>query len=196
MPASAAVPAPPSGAPAAGPAPAGFRPAAPPVVPADERADAVVRRILQADDVPAFSRVMRELMASLGRDESSAPQLATLVLRDYALTTRVLRTANSAHYNRAGRPVQSATHAIMLLGARTVRELASGVLLFEQYRGRSPGLKELMLLSLLTATHARAGRCRARRTRSCSSARARCASSPAACSSSSSTATGRRGSRS
>jgi HD-like signal output (HDOD) protein len=115
----------------------------------------VVRHILQADDVPAFSRVMRELMASLGSDESSTPQLATLVLRDYALTTRVIRTANSAHYNRAGRPVQSATHAIMLLGARTVRELASGVLLFEQYRNRSPGLKELMLLSLLTASHAR-----------------------------------------
>ncbi len=142
MPASPAAPAPP--------------PAAPPTAPAEERADAVVRRIVQADDVPAFSRVMRELMASLGRDESSTPQLATLVLRDYALTARVIRTANSAHYNRSGRPVQSATHAIMLLGARTVRELASGVLLFEQYRRRSPGLKELMLLSLLTAGHARA----------------------------------------
>jgi HD-like signal output (HDOD) protein len=116
----------------------------------------VVRRILQADDVPAFSRVMQELMTSLGSDSSSAPQLASLVLRDYAITARVIRTANSAHYNRSGRPVQSATHAIMLLGARTVRELASGVLLFEQYGRRSPGLKELMLLSLLTASHARA----------------------------------------
>lgn len=143
MPATSAAPAAPPGAP---PPPAGS---------AEERADAVVRRILQADDVPAFSRVMQELMTSLGSDERSAPQLANLVLRDYALTTRVIRTANSAHYNRAGRPVQSATHAIMLLGARTVRELASGLLLFEQYRHRSPGLKELMLLSLLTASHAR-----------------------------------------
>jgi hypothetical protein len=36
-----------------------------------------------------------------------------------------------------------------------VRARASGLLLFEQYRRRSPGLKELMLLSLLTASHAR-----------------------------------------
>jgi HD-like signal output (HDOD) protein len=116
----------------------------------------VVRRVLQADDVPAFSRVMQDLMATLGRDEASAQRLANLVLRDYALTVKVIRAANSAHYNRTGRPVLSATHALMLLGAETVRAMAGAMLLFEHYRRRSPGLKELMLLSLLTASHARA----------------------------------------
>lgn len=130
--------------------------AAPAADPVEERAEAVVRRVLQADDVPAFSRVMQDLMATLGRDEASAQRLANLVLRDYALTVKVIRAANSAHYNRTGRPVQSATHALMLLGASTVREMAGAVLLFEHYRRRSPGLKELMLLSLLTASHARA----------------------------------------
>ena len=114
-----------------------------------------MRRILVADDFPAFSRQMGELMASLQEGEASAQRLANLVLRDYALTVKVIRTANTVHYNRTGRPVQSATHAMMLLGARTVRDLAGALLLFEQYRGRSPGLKELMLLSLLTAGHAR-----------------------------------------
>jgi HD-like signal output (HDOD) protein len=114
-----------------------------------------VRRILVADDFPALSRKMGELMASLQEGEASAQRLANLVLRDYALTVKVIRTANTVHYNRTGRPVQSATHAMMLLGAQTVRDLASALLLFEQYRGRSPGLKELMLLSLLTAGHAR-----------------------------------------
>jgi HD-like signal output (HDOD) protein len=122
---------------------------------AGARLDATVSSILQADDVPAFSRVMRDIMDSMGRDETSAQHLANLVLRDYALTVKVIRAANSAHFNRTGRPVQSATHALMLLGARTVRELAAGVMLFEHYRRRSPGLKELMLLSLLTASHAR-----------------------------------------
>jgi hypothetical protein len=117
--------------------------------------DALVQRILQAEDFPAFSRVMSELMASLSNPEASAQRLANLVLRDYAMTVKVIRAANSAHYNRSGRPVQSATHALMLLGARNVRDLASALLLFEHYRGRSSGLKELMLLSLLTASHAR-----------------------------------------
>ena len=124
-------------------------------LPSPARPEDHVRRILVADDFPAFSRHMGELMASLQEGEASAQRLANLVLRDYALTVKVIRTSNTVHYNRTGRPVQSATHAMMLLGAQTVRDLASGLLLFEQYRGRSPGLKELMLLSLLTAGHAR-----------------------------------------
>ena len=125
--------------------------ATPPAAPED----VYVARILAADDFPAFSKVMTDLMASLRDDDASAQRLANVVLRDYALTVKVIRTANTVHYNRSGRAVQSATHALMLLGARTVRDLASGLLLFEQYRRRSPGLKELMLLSLLTGTHAR-----------------------------------------
>jgi HD-like signal output (HDOD) protein len=119
------------------------------------RPEDVVRQILEADDFPAFSHQMVELTASLDGGDASAQRLANLVLRDYALTVKVIRTANTVHYNRTGRPVQSATHAMMLLGASTVRDLASGLLLFEQYRKRSPGLKELMLLSMLTAGHAR-----------------------------------------
>ncbi len=142
---------PPPPAPARAPAPPA---AAPPD--ADERVDALVAFVLQAEDVPAFSRAMQELMTAIGRDDGSAQRLATVVLRDYALTVKVLRAANAAHYNRTGRSVQSATHALMLLGARTVRDLASALLLFEHYRRRSPGLKELMLLSLLTASAARA----------------------------------------
>lgn len=128
---------------------------APHVGTAASRQAEYVRRILGADDFPAFSRVMTELMASLRGGETSAQRLANLVLRDYALTVKVIRTANTIHYNRSGRRVQSATHALMLLGARTVRDLACGLLLFEHYRRRSPGMKELMLLSLLTAAHAR-----------------------------------------
>ena len=135
--------------------PSAQRPASEASRPASARPEDYVRRILVADDFPALSRKMGELMASLQEGEASAQRLANLVLRDYALTVKVIRTANTVHYNRTGRPVQSATHAMMLLGAQTVRDLASALLLFEQYRGRSPGLKELMLLSLLTAGHAR-----------------------------------------
>jgi HD-like signal output (HDOD) protein len=155
---------PPASAPPAGPA--GPLPSAGPAVPAGAvaggaatsevaRLQTYVHRILVADDFPSFSRQMGELMASLQEGEASAQRLANLVLRDYALTVKVIRTSNTVHYNRTGRPVQSATHAMMLLGAQTVRDLASSLLLFEQYRNRTPGLKELMLLSLLTAGHAR-----------------------------------------
>jgi HD-like signal output (HDOD) protein len=54
-----------------------------------------------------------------------------VVLREYSLTLGVVKTANSVTYRSGALPIQSATHATMMLGARTVRQLASGLLLFE-----------------------------------------------------------------
>lgn len=112
-------------------------------------------RILDGRDFPALSQQIIETISALDDDASSLQRLTNVVLREYSLTLSVVRTANSAHYRRADRQIQSATRAMMLLGARTVRQLASSLLLFENYARRSAGLKELMLLSLLTANHAR-----------------------------------------
>ena len=116
---------------------------------------ACLARILEGSDLPALSRQIIDAISALDDDASSLQRLANVVLREYSLTVSVVRTANSAHYRRSGRPVQSATHAMMLLGAGTVRTLATSLLLFENYHRRSAGLRELMLLSLLTANHAR-----------------------------------------
>jgi HD-like signal output (HDOD) protein len=123
-----------------------------------EPSDALDRRlrfILRAGDFPALSKLFTETMAISADDDTSSQRLANLVLRDYSLTVKVIRTANTLHYNRSGKPIRSATHAILLLGVRTVRDLATTLILFEHYQRKSPGLKELMLLSMLTATHAR-----------------------------------------
>lgn len=116
---------------------------------------ACLARILEAKDLPALSRQIIDAISTLDDDVNSLQRLANVVLREYSLTVSVVRTANSAHYRRAGRPVQSATHAMMMLGAGTVRQLATSLLLFENYQKHSAGLRELMLLSLLTANHAR-----------------------------------------
>jgi HD-like signal output (HDOD) protein len=117
--------------------------------------DEALARILKGNDFPAFAQQMREVLSALGEDQASTQRVVNVVLRDYSLTLKLIRVANSVHYNRTGRPIRSATHALLLLGARTARAIASSLLLFEQYQGRSRGLKELMLLSLLTANHAR-----------------------------------------
>ncbi len=113
-------------------------------------------RIFDGTDFPALSRQIIDTLSTLDDDANSLQRLANVVLREYSLTLSVVRTANSVHYRRGGLPIQSATHAMMMLGARTVRQLAGSLLLFENYSRKSPELKELMLLSLLTANHARA----------------------------------------
>ena len=112
-------------------------------------------RILAGRDFPALSQQIADTISALDDDASSMQRLTNIVLREYSLTLSVVRTANSAQYRRTDKQIQSVTRAMMLLGARTVRQLASSLLLFENYRKRSAGLKELMLLSLLTANHAR-----------------------------------------
>ncbi|HEX4934638.1 MAG TPA: HDOD domain-containing protein, partial [Gemmatimonadaceae bacterium] len=114
-----------------------------------------MRMILAEADFPAISKDALDALKHMPEDDASMQRLANIVLREYALTLKVLRTANSAYYKRSDKTIQSATHAMILLGARTVRHLAASILVFEHYRRRSPGLKELMLLSLLTANHAR-----------------------------------------
>jgi len=129
-----------------------------PVRDVSEPSDALERRlrfILRAGDFPALSNMVAETMSISLDNATSSQRLANLVLRDYSLTVKVIRTANTLHYNRTGRPIRSATHAMLLLGVRTVRDLAMSLILFEHYHRKSPGLKELMLLSMLTATHAR-----------------------------------------
>lgn len=113
-------------------------------------------RILEGAEFPALSKQIIDTLRTLDDDANSLQRLANVVLREYSLTLSVVKTANSVHYRRGARPIQSATHAMMMLGARTVRQLAGGLLLFENYSRKSPELKELMLLSLLTANHARA----------------------------------------
>jgi HD-like signal output (HDOD) protein len=117
--------------------------------------EARLQHIHQQSEFPALSVDVIDALRSMPEDEASLQRLANVVLREYSLTLKVIRTANSALYRRAGHKVQSATHAMLMLGARTVRHLASSLLLFEHYRRHSIGLKELMLLSLLSANHTR-----------------------------------------
>jgi HD-like signal output (HDOD) protein len=126
-----------------------------PADPEESPVRARMSRILEGSDFPALSKQIVETISALDDDASSLQRLANVVLREYSLTLSVVRTANSVHYRRSGRAIQSATHAMMMLGAKTVRQLASSLLLFENFHRRSPALKELMLQSLLTANHAR-----------------------------------------
>jgi len=112
-------------------------------------------RMLVQPDFPAFSENIHEVTRRAGDEEASLRQITNAILKDLSLTLKVVRTANSPYYNRLGRTVLTVTHAVALLGLDTIQALAGGMMLFQHYRSVSPGLKELMLLSLLSASHAR-----------------------------------------
>ena len=91
----------------------------------DARLEACLARIEARDGFPALTQRIQELTAVLGDEDASVQRLANIVLRDYGLTLRVIRAANSFHYNRSGCPVVTATHAMVLLGVHAVRDLVA-----------------------------------------------------------------------
>lgn len=120
-----------------------------------QRIAACLAEVRQRPDFPAFAHQISQVMRALEDEETSLRRLTSLILREYSLTLKILRTANSAHYNRSGKPILSVSHAVTLLGTEAIRNLAGGLLLFEHFHKHSLGLKQLMLLSLLTAAQAR-----------------------------------------
>lgn len=123
----------------------------------DTRESLVAARVAALDekpDFPAFSQQIEETIRVLGEEEVSAQRLAELVLRNYSLTLKVLRAANSFTFNRAGVPIFSVAQAIFRLGIERIRALVGGLLYFEHFNARTGPVKELVLLSLVSANHA------------------------------------------
>jgi HD-like signal output (HDOD) protein len=123
----------------------------------ETRESLIAARVAALDDkpdFPAFSQQIEETIRVLGEEEVSAQRLAELVLRNYSLSLKVLRAANSFTFNRAGVPIFSVAQAIFRLGIERVRALVGGLLFFEHFHARTGPVKELVLLSLVSANHA------------------------------------------
>lgn len=122
----------------------------------ESRLEECIEVVLNDAEFPALSGHIQDIMMALREEDAPAHRLANVVLQDYSLTLKVLRLANSSQYNRSQSPIESVSHAIVILGVRTVRAVASTLLLLDHYQKRSHELKQLVLLSMLTAHHASA----------------------------------------
>lgn len=82
----------------------------------------------ESQQLPHIPRVVQELIESFRNEDIDADQISEKVAMDQALTAKVLRLANSAHYG-VPRTVANTNDAVMLLGFSTLRTmvLASGV---------------------------------------------------------------------
>lgn len=119
--------------------------------PAQGKLGLYVDGLLNGGELPMFSRQLLQLLALPLDDPSAVWKLVELVGDDYALTCKVLRIANSYHYNRSDRPIENLTHALVVLGTGTVQNLASTLVCFQSTETRTPRLRELMIRSMISA---------------------------------------------
>jgi len=106
--------------------------------------DFLLRRMRQKSDFPAFSQYVIEInkqASSGGMNYVSASQLANTIVKDYALTNKLLRLVNSAFYGQFAGKVCTVSRAVMILGFEQVRLAASSLLLFEHLQNKSQSIE-------------------------------------------------------
>jgi eukaryotic-like serine/threonine-protein kinase len=121
--------------------------------------DFILRRMGRSKGFPAISKNVSAINRKLSAKEKnfSASEIANLVLKDYALTTRLLKQVNSSFYASGRRPITTVSRAIVLLGFEQVRIAATSLILFEHFSGNAgtDELKEAAVNSFMGGLFAR-----------------------------------------
>src|SRR6185295_19913442 len=80
------------------------------------------RIIQELGQIPTMPTIAARVMQIVNDPHSSAEDVAKFISRDVALTSKVLRLANSAFYG-IPRTISSVNSAIVILGFNTIRSL-------------------------------------------------------------------------
>ena len=116
------------------PSPVAIRQAPPPesTPAAESTIQTLLSRLQRRGDFPAFARTVGEVSHKADAEGAfSAGQLGESILKDYALTSKLLRIVNATYARRFGGKIYSVQHAIVILGFDRVRSLALSISLFK-----------------------------------------------------------------
>lgn len=80
-------------------------------------------------DLPPLPAVVTRIMETINSPDTSAEDLNKLIVMDQGLSSKILRIVNSAYYGFPKR-ISTITHAVVILGFNTVRNLVLGVSAF------------------------------------------------------------------
>ena len=120
--------------------------------------DFLLRRMRHKSDFPALSAHVLRIQRMANSDNDSLHALADEILKDVALTQKLLRLVNTAQYKRNGQSVATVSRAVALVGMAGIRNLALSLVLVEHMKDKAHAqrLKEEFLRSLLAGQLAQA----------------------------------------
>ncbi|UZE97879.1 HDOD domain-containing protein [Alkalimarinus alittae] len=112
---------------------------------------------LDSEDGVVLTSVLAELNILTSSDETSASQLAEVILRDASLTTQVLKVANTVHFNPTGSPITTVSRSILAIGFNTIKSICITIKVLESILHGQPAtrLYEIMADAIHAATQAR-----------------------------------------
>ncbi len=91
----------------------------------------ILLKIRQASEFPAMSGTIALVSRFTASEDATISELANIILKDFALTTKVLKVVNSVHYFQSGE-VTTISRAILLMGFEAVKNIALTLMLFDR----------------------------------------------------------------
>jgi len=92
----------------------------------DIMTEKVMSILKQSNDLPTLPSVASQIFSIASNPNSSATELADIISRDPALTSKLLKTVNSAFYG-SPQKISSVKYAISLLGTEEIVDLSFGL---------------------------------------------------------------------
>lgn len=83
----------------------------------------IIEEIRNNDQILSLPQVLSEVLEEIGKEDFSGDSLATIILKDAALTGKILKLANSSFYARFNQ-INTVHQAVSILGVTTVKCLA------------------------------------------------------------------------
>lgn len=118
--------------------------------------DFLLRKMQRTGDFPAISKTLSDINRLTGDDkQANADKLANVILRDFALTGKLLKLVNSSFYGSRATEITSISQAVVFLGVEQVRMTANSLAFFGHMKSDSAALKDSMTKSFLSGLIAR-----------------------------------------
>ena len=107
------------------------------VTPGSGTLEFLLRRMRHKSDFPALSDSINRIQKISQSDDENIHSLANEILKDVALTQKLLRLVNSSYYNNAGGgSVSTVSRAVALVGFVGIRNMALSLVLMEHMQDK------------------------------------------------------------
>jgi HD-like signal output (HDOD) protein len=100
--------------------------------------DVLLRRMQTGSDFPALSEAIGAINRIASSDREGVNELSNNILKDFALTNKLLKLANVAFYNQVGGgSISTISRAVVILGFDAVRSIALSLILFDNLENKA-----------------------------------------------------------
>ncbi|MEW8328065.1 MAG: HDOD domain-containing protein [Candidatus Thiodiazotropha sp.] len=114
----------------------------------------LLRRMKRKSDFPALSQSVRSINAMADASNKDVNQMAGVIVKDFALTNKILKVVNSAYYGRFSGRIGTVSRAVVVLGTQSIRSLAASLIFFEHIENKQQAgyLRDLVSSAMFRAT--------------------------------------------